>query len=97
MVTSGSSGERQNHPSLAVLPAFATQKKNTQLFVPLSKKLHCKKKGSSHISLTLVTFIRFAEKNSQGVKHKVLSEALAGSPQEIHYSGTSLSLRWPQI
>lgn len=36
-----------------------------------------------------MTFVRFAEKNSQGDKHKILSEAVAGEPQEIHYLGTS--------
>jgi len=78
----GSSSERQSHPSFAVSPDIATRRSNSRR--AFKQKFHCKK-GSSCIFLTLVTFVSFAEKHSQGDKHKILSEALVGVPQEIHY------------
>lgn len=64
--------------------------------MPLSKNFTVKK-GASRIFLTSVTFVCFAEKNSQGDKHKILSAALVGAPQEVHYSGTSSASGGPRF
>lgn len=77
-----SSSERQSHPCFAVFPDTATRRSNSCR--AFEQKFHCKK-GSSCIFLTLVTFVSFAEKHSQGDKHKILSETLVGAPRETHY------------